>query len=113
MLSVPSETEPSATLWLPPAIAVGAALGVLIPRPSGRPSVLGIGLLGVAGAQLVLWAALSGTMVTEPILPTEFPWAGVRGVVVVAGLVGVAVSIRFLIGITDIFRTSGLPETAS
>jgi hypothetical protein len=113
VLSVPSETEPSATLWLPPAIAVGTALGVLLARPSTRPSLLGIGLLGVAGVQLVLWAVLSRTMVTKPILPTEFPWAGVRTVVVVAGLVGVAISIRFLIAITSIFRASRLPELAS
>ena len=107
--SVPGETEPSPTLWLPPAIAVASSVALSLRPPSTAPGVAGIGLLGITGVQLLLWAALSRTMVTEPILPTVFPWAGVRAIVVLAAVVGVGASMRFLVALVDVMGTP-VPE---
>lgn len=75
VLSVPSETGPSWTLWLAPAtslvLAVPAALGARAPGAVRRWAPL---LTVIAAAELVVWAVLRWDWLWRAILPTAAPY---------------------------------------
>jgi hypothetical protein len=91
VISVPAETAPPFTLWFPPALAVVALMGALLLLSRSSNPLSDLGLLLVAGSQLVLWGFLGLAALTNPILPTDLPWSLHRFVVALTLVVGVAV----------------------
>jgi hypothetical protein len=93
-LSLPSETGPRWSWWVPPLIATvcGAALP-LVPRSA---QWLRAAFVLVAGAQLFLWGWARRTGLTKPVLPTSAPFwldrlVSAAGLVTGIGLVVLAV----------------------
>lgn len=86
--SVPVETGPPLTLWVPPLLAVICLTAAAIARRRVSSPLAEVGLLSVAGLQLMLWAFLGRDAITKPILPTEFPWSAHRFVTTMALVVG-------------------------
>ena len=93
-LSLPSETAPRWSWWVPPLIATicGAALP-FVPRSAPW---LRAALVLVAGAQLFLWGWARRSGLTKPVLPTSAPFwldrlVSAAGVVAGSGLVVLAV----------------------
>ncbi|NNE95966.1 MAG: hypothetical protein HKN24_08050 [Acidimicrobiales bacterium] len=92
--SVPPETGPPLTLWLPSLLGVlGVLLALVVMRVRGPNPLLAPGLVLVAGVQLCVWAFLSRSSLSKPILPTDLSWPLHRFVIAVAfvsglGLIG-------------------------
>lgn len=70
--SLPAETGPSLTWWLPAAIAVACAALAVAWRRGSVVSRLGAVLL--AGAQLLLWTSVRRLTFVRPVLPTDAPF---------------------------------------
>jgi hypothetical protein len=71
-LSLPSETGPRWSWWVPPIIATlcGAALPFVPRSASWLRAAFGL----VAAAQLLLWGWSRRSGLTKPVLPTSFPF---------------------------------------
>ena len=94
--SVPVETGPPLTLWIPPLLAVVCLIAAMVARRRADGPLIEVGLLAAAGLQLLLWAFLGRDSITKPILPTDLAWSAHRFTIAMAlvvglGLVGVAV----------------------
>ncbi|MFW2382480.1 MAG: hypothetical protein ACN4GZ_12035 [Acidimicrobiales bacterium] len=90
-LSVPPETGPPITLWVPPALAlVALALAAVADRRALNP-LIELGLRLVAGVQLAVWALLGSSALWNSILPTRLAWPLHRFTVALAFVVGVGI----------------------
>jgi len=69
--SVPSETVPSWTLWVPPAMSLVLALAALVPPIARR---WGPTLLLLAAVELVIWAVVRWDWMWKAIIPTAAPY---------------------------------------
>ncbi len=87
--SVPVETGPPITLWVPPLVAIVCLVAAAIVRGRATSPLLEVGLVSIAGLQLLLWAVLGRDAVVKPILPTELPWSAHRFILGMAMVVGV------------------------
>lgn len=71
-LSLPSETAPSMTWWLLPALALACAIVVVLVY--GWSEMLRDALIALAGLDLVVWALTRQSGLTSAILPTDLPF---------------------------------------
>ncbi len=94
--SVPSETAPSWTLWVPPLISLVLATAALLPRIA---SGWGPTLVLLAAVELVVWAVVRWDWMWRAIIPTAAPYwvdRAVTAAVVVAcsGMTGALIRER-------------------
>jgi hypothetical protein len=100
--SVPPETGPRPSLWVPAALAVAAVLAAAAVgrRPTRGRRLAVHALLGLAGVELVVWAVLRREVIVRAIIPTALPATVDRAVVafaLVVGLVAAAASLARLL----------------
>ncbi|MBT8240509.1 MAG: hypothetical protein KJN63_04720 [Acidimicrobiia bacterium] len=89
VFSVPPETGPPITLWLPPALALGAVIAAALATWRSMNPLVEIGLALVAGVQLMVWGVLSISALWNPILPTQLWWSAQRLIVVLSLVFGI------------------------
>jgi hypothetical protein len=88
--SVPPETAPSWSLWVPPAMSLALAGAALLPKQSARRWAPALVL--VAAVELVAWSIVHRDWIWRSILPTAAPFWAERLVTVAALIGGIGVA---------------------
>jgi hypothetical protein len=95
--SVPSETGPSASLWLLPVVALAAvALAFVIQRRRPLAPTLDL-LVGLAGAELGVWGWSRRDAIFRALIPTDAPESLDRLVIVATLVIGAAAVIATVV----------------
>ena len=111
-VSVPAETGPPLTLWLPPLLSILALIWAAVARARGAGPLLEIGLVSVAGVQLLVWGLLGWAALTKPILPTELPWSAHRFIIAMSLVVGVGLLAAALRQVRSVLAVPVRPRLA-
>lgn len=97
--SVPSETQPSALLWLLPLVALLAALFVVVVRNRLATTVYLDGLATTAGAVLAYWGITRFDALQRALIPSDAP-ASIDRLVIAASLVaGSVIAVQGTVGL--------------
>ena len=99
--SVPAETEPSALLWLLPAVAAVSALIVVVVRRRVATTVYLDGLVVAAGAALVGWGLFRFDAVRRALIPSDAPAPLDRLVIMLALVTGIFLAASGLYGLIN------------
>jgi hypothetical protein len=95
--SLPGETGPMVTWWLLPAFALVCTVATVLVY--GRSRLLQLGLVALAGAQLLVWAFTRRSGLDRAVLPTDLPfWVDrfVTASALAGGALLVVVTVRWL-----------------